>query len=128
MNGGDLEHLALRLFGAYGQGDLETMQSLLADDLTSYITNADGGVDRVDGRDGFKTRLPDLDSAELSTSITQIVAVDDQRVMTMIEVEAERQGRKLHNYATFLARVRHGRVAELWMVEAKPAYSDEFWS
>jgi len=21
-----------------------------------------------------------------------------------------------------------GRVAELWMVEAQPAYSDEFWS
>jgi hypothetical protein len=35
---------------------------------------------------------------------------------------------ELHNYAAFLARVADGRVVELWMVEAQPAYSDEFWS
>jgi uncharacterized protein len=33
----------------------------------------------------------------------------------------------LHNFASFLARVRDGRVTHLCMVEAHPAYSDEFW-
>jgi hypothetical protein len=31
-------------------------------------------------------------------------------------------------FASFLARVRDGRVTKLWMVEAHPAESDEFWS
>jgi hypothetical protein len=28
----------------------------------------------------------------------------------------------------FLAQLQDGRVARLWMVDALPAYSDEFWS
>jgi hypothetical protein len=43
-------------------------------------------------------------------------------------VRAERQGRTLHNFAGFLTRVAEGRITELWMVDAKPASSDEFWS
>jgi len=85
--------LARDLFEAYGGGDLETVRSLLAEDLTAYITNADAGVDQVEGRDNFMSRLPDLAGAELSTAITQIVAIDEERVMTMLEIKAERRGR-----------------------------------
>jgi ketosteroid isomerase-like protein len=123
-----LERLARDLFEAYGEGELETMRALLAEDLIAFITNADAGVDRVEGRDNFMSRLPDLAGAELSTAITQIVAIDEERVMTMLEIKAERGGRTLHNFAAFLARMSQGQVAELWMVDAKPAYSDEFWS
>jgi len=123
-----LERLARDLFEAYGEGELETMRALLAEDLIAYITNADAGVDRVEGRDSFMSRLPDLAGAELSTAITQIVAIDEERVMTMLEIKAERGGKTLHNFAAFLARMSQGQVAELWMVDAKPAYSDEFWS
>jgi ketosteroid isomerase-like protein len=122
-----LERLARELFEAYGAGDLDTMRSLLAEDVTAHITNADAGVDRVEGRESFMLRLPDLEGAELSRGITQIVAIDEERVITMIEVKAQRKG-TLHNFAAFLARVSNGQVAELWMVDARPAYSDEFWS
>ena len=30
--------------------------------------------------------------------------------------------------AAFLTRVVDGRVQQIWMVDALPAYSDEFWS
>jgi ketosteroid isomerase-like protein len=92
------EHLAQRLFEAYGDGDLETVRSLLAQDMTAYVTNAAAGVDRVSGRDGFRSRLPNLEGAELSTRITQIVAVDEERAMTMLEAKAKREGRTLHNF------------------------------
>jgi hypothetical protein len=113
-----LERLARDLFGAYGDGDLES----------AYITNADAGVDRVEGRDNFMSRLPDPAGAELSTAITQIVTIDEERVMAMLEIKAERQGRTLPNLAVLLARTSEGEVVEFWMVDAKPAYSDEFWS
>jgi hypothetical protein len=96
--------------------------------VVAYVTNAEAGVDRVEGREQFMARLPDLAGAELSTAITQLVAVDDERVLTMIEVKARRKGRELHNFAGFLARVPRDRISELWMVDAKPAYSEEFWS
>ena len=66
-------------------------------------------MDRVHGREGFMSRLPDLEAADLSTAVTQIVAIDDERVMTMIEIKAERGERTLHNFAAFLARVSNGR-------------------
>jgi len=63
--------------------------------------------------------------ADDATDVAQVAASDEERVMTMIEVRAERQGRRLHNFAAFLARVDDGRI---WMVDARPAYGDEFRS
>ena len=128
MAGADLEVLASRLFESYGSGDLDTMRSCMADDMVGWITNAEGGVDRTDGADAYMARLPDLSEAKLQTRITQVLGIDDERVMTMIAIRASRRGKELENHAAFLARVSGGKVAELWMVEAQPAYSDEFWS
>jgi ketosteroid isomerase-like protein len=128
MAAADMEELAKRLFGAYGEGDLETMRSLLAEDMIGWVTNAAGGVDRTEGRDAYMARLPDLSEARLETRVTQVLGIDEERVMTMIAIRAERMGKSLENFAAFLARVEDGEVAELWMVEAQPAYSDEFWS
>lgn len=128
MAAADLEELAKRLFGAYGEGDLETMRSLLAEDMIGWVTNAEGGVDRTEGRDAYMARLPDLSEAQLKASVTQVLGIDEERVMTMIAIRAERKGKSLENFAAFLARVSGAQVAELWMVEAQPAYSDEFWS
>ncbi len=128
MSAAGLEQLARRFFGAYGAGELETMRELLASDAVSWITNAEGHADRVEGREGFMARLPETSDATLSTKITQVLAIDRCRVLTAIEIKAERGGRTLHNFAAFLARAEDGRIAELWMVEARPAYSDEFWS
>jgi ketosteroid isomerase-like protein len=124
----DPAQLAHELFGAYRDGELDTLRSLLADDLVSHITNADAGADRVEGSDAFMARLPDTSEAELAVDVSQVLAIDDERAMTMVEIKAERRGKTLHNFAAFLTRVADGRIAELWMVDAKPAYSDEFWS
>jgi ketosteroid isomerase-like protein len=125
MTAGDL---ARRLFEAYADGDRDTIRAVLADDLTAYVTNADAGVDEVRGVDEYMERLPDLHAAGGRLRVTQVLPVDAERVMTMLEIRAERGGRELHNFAAFLAQVSDGRVTRLWMVDALPAYSDEFWS
>ncbi len=128
MNETSALDIARRLFRAYADGDFQAVRSLLADDLTAYVTNAESGVDEVRGADEYMRRLPDLRAAGGSARVTQTLAVDQHRVMTMVEIQAEREGRRLHNFAAFLADVDDGRVSRLWMVEALPAYSDEFWS
>jgi ketosteroid isomerase-like protein len=122
------DDLARRLFEAYADGDRDTIRSLLADDLIAYVTNADAGVDEVCGVEAYMERLPDLHAAGGRLRITQVLPVDAERVMTMVEIRADRGGRQLHNFAAFLAQVSDGRVTKLWMVDALPAYSDEFWS
>src|SRR5262249_25036118 len=110
-------------------GDRDKAASLLAEDVTAYITNADAGVDTVTSRDAYMARVPDLQEAGGTAVITQVVGVDDERAMTMVEIRVpDRNGKSLHNHAAFLARIADEEIAELWMVEALPAYSDEFWS
>jgi ketosteroid isomerase-like protein len=124
----ELAAFARRLFDAYGAGDLDGFRALLADDLIACVTNAAAGVDELRGVEAYMSRLPDLHAAGGHLLITQVLPVDDVRVLTMVEIRAERDGRQLHNFAAFLAEVGDGKVTRLWMVDALPAYSDEFWS
>jgi ketosteroid isomerase-like protein len=120
--------VARNLFESYAAGDIDAVRACMADDMVGWITNREGGVDRTDGADAYLSRLPDLSEAELEARITQVLGIDDQRALTMVAIRATRRGMNLENYAAFLTRVVAGRVAEVWMVEAQPAYSDEFWS
>jgi hypothetical protein len=49
MPSGISSRLAQRFLEAYGDGDLGAVRSVLADDLVAYVTNAEGGVDLVEG-------------------------------------------------------------------------------
>ncbi len=128
MGAGDALETVGDLFEGYAEGDMDAVRRALADDLTAYVTNADAGVDEVNGAEEYMRRLPDLRAAGGRARVTQTLAVDATRVMTMVEIRAERDGRALHNFAAFLAEVEDGRVRRLWMVDALPAYSDEFWA
>jgi ketosteroid isomerase-like protein len=125
----DLEGLARRFFGAFGRDDAtEIMRNAMTEDAVSWITNAEGGSDRVEGREGWIARVPSLEGAEGRVDVVQVVGVDADHMLTMIEVHAARKGHTLHNFAAFLTRVQDDRIAELWMVDAKPAESDAFWA
>jgi ketosteroid isomerase-like protein len=129
MGSSDPAELSRAFFQAYADGDREKAAAMLAEDVVAYITNADAGVDTVMGCDAYMARVPDLQEAGGTATVTQVVGVDDERAMTMVEIKVpDRKGKSLHNHAAFLARTAGGEIAELWMVEALPAYSDEFWS
>jgi ketosteroid isomerase-like protein len=121
------ERVMRSLIDAFAARDEEGMRSALADDVTAYVTNADGGVDPVHGRDAYVRRLLALRAPELTVGVTQSVTVAPDQALTMVEIQADRGGKRLHNFSAFLATVTDGQVVELWMVEALPASSDEFW-
>jgi ketosteroid isomerase-like protein len=120
-----------RFIAAFSAADFDAMRELLAPDLIAWVTDADGAMQRLEGRDDYLGRVEamDLPAARFSVELTQApVEVDGDKVMLMVEVHAERGGRTLHNFAGHLLRIDDGRIAEWWMVDAKPAESDEFWS
>jgi ketosteroid isomerase-like protein len=122
--------IAERFIGAFSDADFDGMRELLAPDLVAWVTGADGEMARVEGRDDYLGRIEamDLPAARFSVELTQpSVEVGTDRVMLMVEVHAERGGRTLHNFAGHLLRIEGERIAEWWMVDAKPAESDAFW-
>ena len=123
----DVDSVVPHFVTAYAARDEDAMRSALAPDLTAYVTNAEGGVDRVDGREEYLQGLLALTAPELSVRVTQTVTVAPDSTLTMVEIRAERAGKSLHNFSAFLARIDNEQIVELWMVEALPAYSAEFW-
>jgi SnoaL-like domain len=123
------ESVARELIEAFCAADSQRMRSLVADDLRAYVTNRDGGVDEV-GAEEYLQRVAAMDvpGAQLTLTITQTVVPRPEMVIAMVEVNATRGGRTLHNHAAHLLLLRDGLVAEWWMVEALPAESDAFWS
>ena len=120
-----------RFLGAFNSGDLDGMRATLADDAVAYITGPDGDPVRVDGADGYVAAVAamNLPAVDYSVTLTQPpVAVDADQVLVMVEVRARRGDRTLQNFAAHLLRVADGRIAELHMVDAKPAESDAFWA
>ena len=123
------ETVVMDFIDAFGQGDYDRMANLLADDVESYVTNAQGGSSLLQGRDAYMAAIESVDYREVAPSVamTQILSVKPDQVLVMVEVKAERKGRTLHNFAAFLMDVRKGRIQAMRMVEALPAYSDAFW-
>ncbi|MGN6167384.1 MAG: nuclear transport factor 2 family protein [Solirubrobacteraceae bacterium] len=116
---------------AFSAADFARMRELLAENLVAYITNAQGGMDKVEGREAYLARLEsmDLPSARFIVEPTQApLMVDPDRVLVMVEVRANRGDKSLHNFAAHLLRIADGQIADWRMVDAKPSESDEFWS
>ena len=120
-----------RFLAAFGAADTAAMRALLAPDLIAWVTNAAGDMDRVEGRDGYLERIEamDLPAARFRVELTQPpVPVGSDKILAMVEVYAERNGRTLHNFAAHLLRLSVNEIAEWWMADAKPAESDAFWT
>ena len=110
-------------------GAIEDMRDLMAEDFVAWVTTADGGSKRVDREQYLDSvRQMDVGSASLRLTVPDSVLVEPGLVLLLVEVRAERGGRSLHNHSGQLARIRDGRIGELWMVDALPAESDAFWA
>jgi hypothetical protein len=123
------EKIVVDFVRAFAMANEKKMRELLAQDLESYVTNAQGGVDKLVGQEAYIKRFQGLDilSAKEKISITQLLSIKESQVLAMVEVQAQRGERKLHNFAALLFNIQKGQIKEMWMVEALPAESDTFW-
>ena len=122
------EKIVSLFISSFSNADYDQMNELLAENVVSYITNAEASVNKLQGRSAFMGSIPcDVTNVKPQVRITQLLTVKHNQVLVMVEVKAERKGKKLHNHAAYLINVENGKISEIWMVEALPAYSDEFW-
>lgn len=115
---------------AFNAADHQVMASCLSDDLLADVTQKDGSTKQVKGRDAYMGLIAQLDIGTVhpKLTITQIADVNETQVLVMVEVQAARKGRKLHNFAAYLMTICGQQIGRIWMVEALPEESDTFWS
>ncbi len=114
---------------AFEQGNYQQMENLLALDLVSYVTNAKAGLDKVQGRDAYMKRVlaMNIPAVKPNIIVTQMAEIKENQILVMVEIKAKLKDRTLHNYAAHLINTNNNKITEMWMVEALPEYSDEFW-
>ena len=123
--------VATRLLRAFNDGDLGRMRELMDPAMVAWVTDASGASEVVTGADAYLDRIAamDLPAVRYRVGPTQSpVAIEDDLVLLMVEVHAEREDRRLDNFAAHVLRVADGRVTEWRMADAKPAESDRFWA
>lgn len=125
----NLETITTEFIQASARGDSDKLRNILAEDLNSYITNAQGGVNHLQGGEALIRNIEELDvkTVKPNIRITQILSIGDNQVMVMIEGNMKRKGNTFQNYAAYLLTFKQGQIKELQMVEAFPAESDAFW-
>ena len=123
--------VATSLLQAFNDGDVERMRQLMDPAMVAWVTDAYGAAEQVTGADAYLDRIAamDLSAVRYRVSPTQSpVAIEDDLVLLMVEVHAERDDQRLENFAAHVLRVADGRVTEWRMADAKPAESDRFWA
>ncbi|MEM1057860.1 MAG: nuclear transport factor 2 family protein [Verrucomicrobiota bacterium] len=118
-----------RFIEACDEANREAMATCLAPDVVAGVTQPDASTAELTGRDAYLAAIDALDLPTVRPSIKaiQIVEVSADQAMAMIEIRAQRKGRTLHNFTGQLMTVTNGLIRRIWMVEALPAESDEFW-
>lgn len=124
------EQTVVDLVQAFAGGDSAAVKSRLADGLVAHVTQSDGSTRQVVGSANYAAIVDAMDplSANLQMEIPQIMTIEPGLVMAMFEVHAARYGRRLHNFSGQLFRFDGEVIDRIWMVEALPRESDEFWS
>ena len=124
------EQTVIDLVQAFACGDSAAVKSRLAHDLVANVTQSDGSTRQVVGSANYAAIVDTMDplSANLQMEIPQITTIEPGLVMAMFEVHAARYGRRLHNFSGQLFRFDGEVIDRIWMVEALPRESDEFWS
>ena len=124
----DAERLVRGFIAAFVRNELDVMRELLADTFVGHITTRDGST-RTATADEYVASVAAMDvaTAHLRVEVRDCTPVDDDAVLVMVEVHAERNGRALHNFSGQLVRIVGHAIAELWMVDALPEESDRFW-
>jgi hypothetical protein len=123
------EDIAMAFVRAFEKADITQLTTLMAEDVINYVTNREGGVDKVLGREPYLERVKAMDvpTAHLRLAIPQILTINPGKVLLMVEVKAERSAKTLHNFSAFLMEIKDDQIHQTWMVEALPEKSDNFW-
>jgi ketosteroid isomerase-like protein len=122
--------LVRRGYAAFQNGDMDTMRTILADDIAWHAPGQGPqsgdfqGVDNVIGEFG---RLFQDSGGTFRVEISEILE-GDHSVVVLARSSGSREGRTLDQAYAHVFHFRGDQVSEAWVVNYNQAESDAFWS
>jgi ketosteroid isomerase-like protein len=126
------EDLVRRGYEAFGAGDMETLNSLMADDVVHTIPGNNRFTGEHKGRDELMTLYSELFRVSGGTYRADLVSIEergDNQVVAVHHGTAERDGRKLDTNETLTFTIEGSKITriESSFSPADEAVEDAFW-
>jgi ketosteroid isomerase-like protein len=122
--------LARRAWEAISRGDVETLLDALEPDVVWHATAR--GTPWFGTHRGAESVVDYLarvgEASEFFEATLADVLASDERVLLIFHAAFRRQGRVAELDYLLLARIREGRVAEMWTTPLDPATIEAFWA
>jgi len=118
----------LRGFQAFAEGDMVTMKSLLADDVTWHVAGRNRWSGDYTGPDSIVEYMSGVASEAAIDNEAHAILADDDHVVALFKTSASRNGKAFHGNAVYVFHVSNGRITEAWPVPADQYGFDEFWA
>jgi uncharacterized protein len=122
--------LMRRGYAAYQAGDMDTINSLFADEVVWHVAGRSQLAGDYTGKEqvfGFFGKLQELSQGTSAVEVHDLLANDDHGVAIVTE-SATRNGRSHQGRATHVLHLRDGKVTEFWDAQVDQYAADEFWS
>jgi uncharacterized protein len=123
------EDVVRRGYDAFSKGDMQTLRELFDPDVVwhtpgrSQLAGDHRGVDAVLG---FFGRTMELTGGTFRVEVHDVVA-NDEHVVGLHEVIAEREGKPLRDRNILVFHVRDGRTSEVWQFWTDQYAADAFF-
>jgi len=124
------EELLRTGYEAFGQGDLETVKEVFAEDIVFHVPGRgliSGEYRGPDAVFGFFAKGQELSGGTLRIELHDVAATDEHAIALQIN-RAERNGKTLEARVVAVYHVRDGRATEAWFLTDSQDENDEFWS
>ena len=124
------EELLRSLYGAFARRDIDTVRQVFADGVVFHQPGRNptsGDYEGVEAVLGLLGTLAERSGGTFRAEVHDLLA-SDQHAVALLQVTAERNGRKVDAPVVHVAHVRDGRVAEIWVHPRDIHVLDEFWA
>jgi len=125
------EELIRKGFKAFDDGDLATLDQLVADDVVWVSEGNNVLSGRYEGKQALFelwATIPGLVDGKFQQDAVEVFT-DDRVAVAVTEVTADRKGKHLEKARGVIVFViKDGRVTEGRVIAADPAQDDEFWA
>jgi uncharacterized protein len=123
------EDLLRRGYAAFSAGDMNTLRSMLADDVAYHVAGSSlvsGDYHGPEEVTGLFARIFELTGGTFRVELDDVLA-NDQHGVAMHTVYAERDGQVLQTPEVQIFHVTDGKATEVWIVPYDLAAVDKFF-
>ena len=119
--------LVMKGFQAFAEGDMATLEEILAEDLQWHVGGRNKWSGTKNGRDATLRFFGDISADTEIVNQPHAVLADDEHVVVLVNSTLTRGEEVFNDNTTFIFHVSDGLATEVWGTSLDQYATDAFW-